>query len=175
MTNISSTKDTFQNQSTSLTLTPSLTAVDQHNNPVGLSDYRGHYLVLYFYPKDNTPGCTTEAKDFEGALPEFNKLNAKIVGVSKDSVKSHQTFCSSQDLTFTLLSDAEGDLCKSYGCWVEKKNYGKTYMGIQRSTFIIDPQGHLIKEWRNVRVPGHVERVLAFLHDATRSGGECGT
>lgn len=125
-----------------------------------LSDFAGKWVVLYFYPKDNTPGCTTEAKDFSALSDQFAARNAVVIGVSKDTVKKHDTFRTKHDLTVDLVSDESGDLCEAYGVWVEKKLYGKTYMGIQRATFLIAPDGKVAKIWPKVRVKGHAEAVL---------------
>ena len=125
-----------------------------------LSSLRGQKVVLYFYPKDATPGCTTEAENFRDALGEFLKAGTKIVGVSKDSVKRHDNFKAKYDLPFQLVSDTDGEACEAYGVWVEKKNYGRTYMGIERSTFLIDEKGKIANVWRKVRVKGHVDNVL---------------
>ena len=132
---------------------------------VALSDLRGRTVVLYFYPKDDTPGCTKEACGFRDALPDFSAMDAEIIGVSKDSVAKHDKFKAKHDLPFTLLSDADGDVCEAYGTWVEKSMYGKKYMGIDRATFLIDADGTLRAEWRKVKVPGHVDAVL----DAARA------
>ena len=117
----------------------------------------------YFYPKDSTPGCTTEAREFTAFKADFAALNAEIVGVSRDSVRKHENFISNQELGITLGSDEDGKVCEDYGVWVEKKNYGRTYMGIARSTFLIGPDGTVLEIWRNVRVKGHVEAVLKSL------------
>jgi len=130
-----------------------------------LSDYRGHWVIVYFYPKDSTPGCTTESCEFRDALPDFSVANAKIVGVSRDSLKSHANFTAKQDLNFPLISDAEEALCKAFDVWRLKKNYGKEYMGIERSTFIINPEGKIAHEWRKVRVKEHVASVLETLKE----------
>lgn len=130
-----------------------------------LSDYAGKPVVLYFYPRDDTPGCTTEAQGFRDAMPKFRKCGAAIIGVSKDTVKKHDRFKAKHDLNFTLVSDEEGGLCEKYGVWVEKKNYGRAYMGIERSTFLIDGKGMLRQIWRKVRVKGHVDAVLAAAQD----------
>jgi len=127
---------------------------------VRLSDLKGRKVVLYFYPKDDTPGCTKEACGFRDAMPDFSKLDAEIVGVSKDSVAKHGKFKAKYELPFTLASDEDGKVCEAYGVWVEKKLYGKTYMGIERATFLIDEKGMLREVWRKVKVPGHVEAVL---------------
>lgn len=128
---------------------------------LSLSSFRGKPVVLYFYPKDDTPGCTTEAKDFTALLPEFEKLGAVVIGASKDSVNRHDAFKAKYCLAFPLVSDEAGDLCERYGVWVEKNNYGKKYMGIARTTFLIDRQGKIAKIWNKVKVEGHAEAVLA--------------
>ena len=127
---------------------------------VKLSDFAGKKVVLYFYPKDDTPGCTKEAIGFTESLDAFAALDAVILGVSKDSVKKHDKFAAKHDLKIALLSDEEGDVCERYGTWVEKKMYGKTYMGIERATYLIGADGKIAQVWRKVRVPGHVETVL---------------
>ncbi|HHT0592866.1 TPA: peroxiredoxin [Legionella anisa] len=128
-----------------------------------LSDYRGQYVVLYFYPKDATPGCTTEGQDFRDVYPQFQKLNAQIFGVSRDSLKSHENFKAKQNFPFELISDPDERLCQLFEVIKMKSMYGKQVRGIERSTFIIDPQGKLIKEWRKVSVKGHVNEVLSAL------------
>jgi thioredoxin-dependent peroxiredoxin len=127
---------------------------------VSLSALKGKPVVLYFYPKDDTPGCTTEACGFRDAMPDFSKVKAQIVGVSKDSVKRHDNFKAKHDLNFALASDEDGKVCEAYGVWVKKKNYGREYMGIERSTFLIDKDGIVREIWRKVRVKGHVDAVL---------------
>ena len=127
---------------------------------VSLSALKGKPVVLYFYPKDDTPGCTTEACGFRDAMRDFSKVKAEIVGVSKDSVKRHDNFKAKHDLNFALASDEDGEVCEAYGVWVKKKNYGREYMGIERSTFLIDKDGIVREIWRKVRVKGHVEAVL---------------
>lgn len=117
--------------------------------------------VVFFYPKDNTPGCTNEAKDFSAAKADFEALGFEIIGVSKDSLKKHENFITKQELTVTLASDIDGEACEVYGVWVEKAMYGKKYMGIERSTFLISADGTLIDVWRKVKVKGHVQDVLA--------------
>ena len=125
-----------------------------------LSDFAGKTLVLYFYPKDDTSGCTTEAKQFRDAIESFRQAGAEIVGVSKDSVASHQKFRAKHDLPFPLVSDQDGQLCDLFGVWKQKSMYGRTYMGIERSTFLITPDGTLAAEWRKVKVTGHADQVL---------------
>ena len=125
-----------------------------------LGNYAGKWLVLYFYPKDDTPGCTTEAKDFTAFAEQFSARNASILGVSKDTVAKHDKFIAKHDLKVDLISDETGEICEAYGVWVEKNMYGKTYMGIQRATFLINPGGKIAKIWPKVRVKGHAEAVL---------------
>ena len=125
-----------------------------------LSSLKGGKVVLYFYPKDSTPGCTTEAQGFRDNIKAFEKAGATIIGVSKDSVKRHDNFKAKHDLPFALVADTEGEACEAFGVWVEKMNYGRKYMGIERSTFLIDEKGKVSQVWRNVRVKGHVEAVL---------------
>ncbi len=128
-----------------------------------LQDTLGSYVVLYFYPKDNTPGCTKEACEFRDAEAEMKKLGARVIGVSKDSPKSHQNFADKYNLNFELWSDQDHQLIEAFGAWVQKKKFGKTYMGIARSTFILDPEGKIIKVWENVKPEGHAQEVLEFL------------
>ncbi len=125
-----------------------------------LNDFIGKTVVLYFYPKDDTPGCTTEAQGFRDHITDFAKKNTVIIGVSKDSEKSHQKFRQKYCLPFELIMDTDGVLCEAFGVWKEKSMYGKKYMGIERSTFLINPEGKLIKEWRKVSVINHVLEVL---------------
>jgi thioredoxin-dependent peroxiredoxin len=131
-----------------------------------LSDYAGRWLVLYFYPKDNTPGCTTEGIDFNALLPKFRKLGATVVGVSRDSMKSHQNFCTRQGFRFDLASDTDETLCNAFGVIKEKNMYGRKVLGIERSTFLIDPEGVIRQSWRPVKVPGHAQAVLDALQAA---------
>jgi len=134
---------------------------------VRLADFKGRPLVLYFYPKDDTPGCTKEAQGFAQAYPEFQAAGIRVLGISKDSTASHDRFKAKYDLPFPLASDEAGRVVEAYGTWVEKSRYGKSYMGIDRSTFLIDGQGTLRRIWRQVSVPGHVAEVL----DAARALG----
>ena len=129
-----------------------------------ISDYRGKMLILYFYPKDDTSGCTKEAQEFSALCPEFAEAGAVIVGISKDSEKSHAKFIAKYDLKVSLGSDESGGICEAFGVWVEKSMYGKKYMGIERSTFLIDAQGKIARVWRKVKVPGHAADVLAAVH-----------
>jgi len=127
---------------------------------ISLSDLRGQNVVLYFYPKDNTPGCTTEGGDFRDHFEDFKSANTVILGVSRDTIRKHENFKTKYSFPFELLSDEDESLCKQFDVIKLKKNYGKEYMGIERSTFLIDAQGVLVREWRGVKVPGHVEEVL---------------
>jgi peroxiredoxin Q/BCP len=136
-------------------------AMDCDDGPVSLAAYAGKALVLYFYPKDDTSGCTSEAKAFRDAMAEFRAAGVEILGVSKDSVASHAKFRTKHELPFRLGSDPEGTVCEAYGVWKKKSMYGREYMGIERSTFLIDGQGVLRAEWRKVKVTGHAEAVLA--------------
>jgi peroxiredoxin Q/BCP len=128
-----------------------------------LSELRGKSVVLYFYPKDDTPGCTTEACGFRDAAPDFKKLKATVIGVSKDSVTRHDKFKAKYKLPFTLVSDEDGKICEKYGTWIEKSLYGRKYMGIDRATFLIDKEGVVRKVWHKVKVAGHVDEVQAAL------------
>ncbi|TWI04752.1 peroxiredoxin Q/BCP [Luteimonas cucumeris] len=130
------------------------------------SDHAGHWLVLYFYPKDSTPGCTTEGLEFNALLPKFTKLDATVLGVSRDSIKSHQNFCDKQGFRFDLVSDADETLGNAFGVIKPKKLYGREYIGIERSTFLIDPKGRIAQSWRGVRVAGHAYEVLQALKAA---------
>lgn len=126
-----------------------------------LSAHRGKPVVLFFYPKDDTSGCTTEAIGFTAAKPEFDKLGVVVAGMSPDSVKSHDKFCKKHGLGVTLVSDEDKTALEAYGVWKEKSMYGKKYMGVERSTFLIGKDGNIVKAWRKVSVPGHVDEVLA--------------
>ena len=132
---------------------------------ISLSDFAGQYVVLYFYPRDNTSGCTTQSKEFSAAMPALSQLNTVVLGVSADSVKSHDNFVAKQDLKIPLLSDEDNSLCEQFGVWVEKNMYGKKFMGIVRSTFVIDPDGVLIHQWRKVKVSGHVDVVVDHIKE----------
>lgn len=144
---------------------PDFTLPNEKGVPVSLSDFRGKKVILYFYPKDMTPGCTMEACDFRDHYQSFAELNAVILGVSTDSAERHQKFIGKYDLPFSLLVDENHEVCEKYGVWVLKKNYGKEYMGIERSTFLIDEDGVVLKEWRKVRVKNHIEEVLNYLRE----------
>ncbi len=128
---------------------------------ISLSDLAGKNLVLYFYPKDSTPGCTTEGQNFRDNIQAFEDANTVILGVSRDSIKSHENFKAKQGFPFELLSDQDESLCKQFDVIKLKKMYGKEHMGVERSTFLLDGEGKLVKEWRKVKVNGHVEEVLA--------------
>ena len=128
---------------------------------VELSSFKGRPVVLYFYPKDDTPGCTTEAKDFSCLMAEFDKAGAHVVGMSPDTAKSHQKFRKKHDLDVALAADEDKKIAEAFGVWVEKSMYGKTYMGVERSTFLIDKAGRIARSWRKVKVAGHAEEVLA--------------
>lgn len=127
---------------------------------ISLSDFAGRWVALYFYPKDDTPGCTTEAKDFTALSGAFEARNAAVIGVSRDSVSKHDKFREKHDLKVNLASDETGSVCEAYGVWVEKNMYGKTYMGIQRATFLISPDGIITETWPKVKVKGHAQEVL---------------
>lgn len=142
---------------------PDFTLPSDGGGQVALADFKGAKLVLYFYPKDNTPGCTKEACSFSEALPAFEGLGVCVVGVSKCSAAKHDNFKAKHGLKIKLASDAESDVCKRYGVWAEKSMYGKKYMGIERATFLIDEQGKIEHIWRKVKVAGHVEDVQSVL------------
>ncbi|MEQ8653781.1 MAG: thioredoxin-dependent thiol peroxidase [Kiloniellales bacterium] len=139
---------------------PEFTMATDGGGSISLAGLKGKTVILYFYPKDDTPGCTKEACGFRDNLAAFDGADAVVIGVSKDSVAKHDKFKAKYDLPFTLASDEDGSVCEAYGTWVEKSMYGKKYMGIERATFLIDGQGVLRQEWRKVKVPGHVEAVL---------------
>ena len=139
---------------------PSFNLPTDGGGTISLKDLKGKTVILYFYPKDDTSGCTAEACAFRDVLPDFSKAKAKVVGVSKDPVEKHDKFKEKYDLTFPLASDEDGKVCDAYGTWVEKSMYGRKYMGIERSTFLIDGTGVIRAIWRKVKVPGHVDAVL---------------
>jgi thioredoxin-dependent peroxiredoxin len=142
---------------------PDFTLPRDGGDTITLSALRPRAVVLYFYPKDDTSGCTTEARDFTALANDFAAAGAVVIGVSKDSVKAHDKFVAKHGLGVILASDEHSDLCERYGVWAEKSMYGKSYMGIERSTFLIDGAGMLRAQWRKVKVPGHAEAVLAAL------------
>ena len=139
---------------------PDFTLPSDGGGKVSLKALKGKAVVLYFYPKDDTSGCTAESCAFRDALPNFSKVKAAIVGISRDSVASHDKFKAKYGLTFPLAADEDGTVCEAYGTWVEKSMYGRKYMGIERSTFLIDAKGVVRNVWRKVKVPGHAEEVL---------------
>ncbi|WKA55843.1 thioredoxin-dependent thiol peroxidase [Planococcus shixiaomingii] len=143
---------------------PEFTLENEAGETVALKDFAGEkYVVLYFYPKDMTPGCTTQACDFRDAQSDFSELNAVILGVSADSADQHNKFIEKHGLPFSLLVDESHKVSEDYGVWIEKNMYGKKFMGIERSTFLIDPTGTIIKEWRKVKVADHIKEVLDTL------------
>lgn len=142
---------------------PDFTLRDSAGNAISLADFRGSKVVLYFYPKDDTPGCTKEACDFRDAYSKITDLGAVVLGVSPDDTASHAKFAGKYGLPFTLLADPEGKTAAAYGVWKEKSSYGRTYMGVERTTFIIDEEGRVRKIFPRVKVDGHVDEVLAAL------------
>lgn len=142
---------------------PEFTLPTDGGGQITLADLRGQKVVVYFYPKDSTPGCTKESCAFRDALPAFEKLGCAVVGISKDSVKKHDNFKAKYDLNFPLGSDEDGAVCEAYGVWVEKSMYGRKYMGIERATFLVDEDGKIEALWRNVKVKGHVDAVKDVL------------
>ena len=142
---------------------PDFTAATDGGKKLKLSELRGKPVVLYFYPKDDTPGCTAEACGFRDSLPDFGKLKAQVIGVSKDSADKHDKFKKKYELNFPLVSDEDGKICEKYGTWIEKSLYGRKYMGIDRATFLIDKDGVVRKVWRKVKVNGHVGEVAEAL------------
>lgn len=149
---------------------PQFSLPNENGEVLSLSDFEGKkYVIVYFYPKDATPGCTTQACDFRDAYEDFSNLNAVILGISPDNEASHQRFIEKQGLPFSLLVDDKHEVAEKYGVWQLKKNFGKEYMGIERSTFLIDPTGTVVKEWRKVKVKGHIEEALATLQQLTNA------
>ncbi len=147
---------------------PDFTLPATGEQSISLKNFKGKNVVLYFYPKDSTPGCTQESCEFRDLQKEFNKLNTVVIGVSRDSLKSHENFKTKQELTFDLLSDADEELCNLFDVIKMKNMYGKQVRGIERSTFLIDTNGKLIREWRKVTVNGHVDEVLQAVKDLPR-------
>jgi peroxiredoxin Q/BCP len=147
---------------------PAFTLPDQSGNKVKRSDFEGKWLVLYFYPKDDTPGCTTEACDFTDGLKSFEKLNASVLGVSRDSLESHKKFIAKYKLKVTLLSDPDHKVMEKYGAFGIKKMYGKEVEGVIRSTFLIDPKGKIAYAWRSVKATGHADKVREKLEQLTK-------
>lgn len=148
---------------------PVFAVLDQDETKVSLNGYNGQWVVLYFYPKDNTSGCTIEAQDFTKQLKAFERLDATVLGVSPDSPKSHRKFIDSKKLKVTLLSDPDHKILKKYGIWQLKKNYGREYHGVVRSTFLIDPQGKVAHCWEKVKVKGHVDEVKNKLKELSKA------
>jgi peroxiredoxin Q/BCP len=138
---------------------PQFSLPDTNEKDVSLKDFKGKWVVLYFYPKDNTSGCTTEALDFTARIKDFKNLNAVVLGISPDSCKSHQNFTQKHDLKVNLLSDTEKKVLKGYGVWQKKSMYGREYMGVVRTTYLIDPKGKIAEIWPKVKVKGHAEEV----------------
>ncbi|WP_059172725.1 thioredoxin-dependent thiol peroxidase [Bacillus sp. FJAT-27445] len=147
------------------TAAPEFSLPSMDGKQVKLSDFKGKNIVLYFYPKDMTPGCTTQACDFRDMHNSFEDVNAVVIGISPDPVESHKKFIDKYDLPFLLLADTDHSVAEAYGVWKLKKNFGKEYMGIERSTFVIDKEGRIAKEWRGVKVKGHVEEALEFVRE----------
>ena len=144
---------------------PDFTLPATGDREISLSDYLGKQVVVYFYPKDSTPGCTTEGQDFRDSIHTFRRRNSDILGISRDSVKSHENFKAKQQFPFDLLSDADEKVCKLFDVIQEKNMYGRKVMGIERSTFLIDDKGVLRREWRKVKVKGHVDEVLEAIKE----------
>jgi thioredoxin-dependent peroxiredoxin len=144
-------------------LAPGFALTSADGDTISLQDLKGGFAVVYFYPKDSTSGCTTEALDFSALLPEFAKLGARVIGISPDGVKSHANFRTKHALAVTLLSDPDKQAIEAFGTWTQKKMYGKAYMGVERSTFLIGRDGKILRCWRGVKVPGHAAEVLDAL------------
>ena len=142
---------------------PDFTLSTDHGGKFTLSQQKGKPVIVYFYPKDDTSGCTAQACGFRDSLPDFGKLKTQVIGVSKDSVDKHDKFKKKYGLNFPLVSDEDGKICEKYGTWIEKSLYGRKYMGIERATFLIDKTGTVARVWRKVKVPGHVDEVLKAL------------
>tara|TARA_B100001057_G_scaffold75203_1_gene69919 strand:+ start:39570 stop:40031 length:462 start_codon:yes stop_codon:yes gene_type:complete len=142
---------------------PSFSGLIDDNKEISIKDFSGKFVVIFFYPKDKTSGCTVESQDFRDLKKAFEKLNCAIVGVSRDSLKSHKSFIEKESLNFPLISDGEEAMCNAFDVMKEKSMYGRKYMGIERSTFLIDGSGYIVKEWRKVKVPNHAKEVYDFL------------
>ncbi len=142
---------------------PNFTAQANGGRTISLADFRGSNIVLYFYPKDNTPGCTAEACDFRDNMARIISKGAIVIGISPDSIDSHEKFLQKYDLNFTIVSDVDAKICQLYGVWMEKSMYGRKYMGVARTTFLIDEQGIIQHIWENVKVKGHIEEVISTL------------
>ena len=148
---------------------PEVAFIQADSTPGSVAGLQERPAIIFFYPKDDTPGCTTEAKDFGALMDDFAALGARVIGVSKDSAASHVKFATKHALAVELVADIDGALCEAFGVWVEKSMYGRSYMGIERSTFLIDADGRITKLWRKVKVKGHAESVLASLRGALTS------
>lgn len=146
-------------------LVPDFKLLSDGRGEVDIQNLRGKNVVIYFYPKDDTPGCTIEAKDFSCKLDDFKKVNVEVLGISKDDLKRHEKFRNKYNLEHILLSDVTGEVCEKFGCWVEKSMYGKKYMGIARKTFLIDKNGLIKKIWPAVKINGHVDEVLQAINE----------
>ena len=146
-------------------MVPKFSLPDQNGKVHNIEDYKGQWIIIYFYPKDLTPGCTTEACSFQEALPDFNSIDAVIFGISKDSVALHKKFADKYNLQFSLLSDENSDVCEQYGVWQKKSMYGKEYMGIVRSTFLVNPEGKIAKVYPKVNVKEHHAEILNDLKE----------
>ena len=145
---------------------PDVKLVGLEGQPVSPADFRGQKLVVYFYPKDDTSGCTREAQDFTALAADYGKAGVKVVGVSRDPMKKHEKFIDKYSLSVPLISDEDGAISDAFGTWVQKSMYGRKYMGMERSTFLIGADGRVLKEWRKVKVPGHAEEVLKAASEA---------
>ena len=141
-------------------LAPQVSSLDQDSNPISLSGFKGKKIALYFYPKDNTPGCTIESCGFRDAHEDFKKLGVTVIGVSRDSAKKHQNFIAKHSLPFPLIADVDSALCDAFGVIKEKSMFGKKYKGVERSTFLINEEGRIVRSWPKVKIAGHVEEVL---------------
>lgn len=149
---------------------PDFTLPQSDGDPVRLSDLKGQTVILFFYPRDNTPGCTKESIGFSEKMQSFSDAGALVFGISKDSIASHEKFTTKHDLGVPLLSDENGTVCEDYGVWKEKKMYGKTFMGIERTTVLVTPEGRIGHIWRKVKVPGHVDDVLETVQSLKQGG-----
>ena len=152
-------------------LAPDVMLETSEGRSMRLSELLGQRVVIYFYPRDDTPGCTQQAKDFTQAASAFADAGARVIGVSKDSVASHNKFADKYAIPYALVSDGGGEVCEAFGTWVEKSMYGRKYMGIDRATFLIDETGRVARSWRKVKVPGHVEAVLAAVRALSNGNG----
>ena len=144
---------------------PSFSLPSSTGKDINIADLKGKNIVIYFYPKDDTSGCTIEAKDFSCAIDQFSKLNTIILGISRDSLTKHNKFIKKHDLKHILLADETTEVCEKFSCWVEKSMYGRKYMGIARKTFLVNQDGIVVQIWPNVKITGHVDEVLATVKD----------